>query len=259
MMKRSASRLSRGLIAATLAILLAALLRYYEVPDRAAAFPSGAIVIGVDGSYPPFAFDDDGELNGIDVALAEAIAAEIGLTARFANISFYGLYDALQAREVDLLVSALGVDYARMDDVRYTQPYFDNGLVLVTASGQQPISISALSGVELAYEYASRADSQVRKWEGAGQRIERLPYELPTHALDALRLGQADAALVNAITLRLYVKEHPGWDYLRQFVTREPYAIALLQDRQDAWKLVDGALTALKERSELARIIANWF
>ena len=76
-------------------VLIAAVWRHYQPPNRDIAFPDGEIRIGVDGSYPPFAFDEAGSLRGLDIELGEAIAAEIGLPARFLNLSFYGLYDAL--------------------------------------------------------------------------------------------------------------------------------------------------------------------
>ena len=258
-MKREDSKFSRAVMAASILVSLAAVWRHYQPPNRDLAFPAGGIVIGVDASFPPFAFDNAGALEGLDIELGEAIAAEIGLPARFVNISYYGLYDALITGGVDLLIAALRVDQSRRNEVRFTQAYFDNGLVLVTAANGEPINVNALSGAALAYEYASGADSRIRAWEEEGHTIARLPYELPTHALDALRLGQVDAALVDAITLRLYAKERAEWEYSRQFVTREPYAIALRIDREDARKLVDRALAALKDRGELARIVQKWF
>ena len=258
-MKRQASKLAGALVVAVTVILLVAVWRHNQLPGLERAFPAGEIVFGVDGSFPPFAFVEDGKLRGLDIDLAEALAAEIGLPARYVNLSFYGLYDALKTGQVDVLVAALLVDAARMDDVRYSEPYFDNGLVLVSAVGRGQIELSDLSGLSIAYEYASGADSQIRLWEEAGQILERLPYELPSHALDAVRMGQADAALVDAVTLRIYARENAEWEFRRESVTHEPYAMAVRRDREAAWKLVDNALGALKERRELVRIVHEWF
>ncbi len=257
-MKGKAEMPSRIVMTAIVVLLLFAMWRHYEPPNRDIAFPAGEIVIGVDGSFPPFALDDGGRLRGLDLDLGNAIAAEIGLPARFVNISYYGLYDALISGEVDLLISALRIDPARMDALRYTQPYFDNGLMTVTAPFLGPLNPAALDGGALAYEYASSADSQIRAWEAEGHSYARMPFELPRHALDAVRLSQADAALIDASTLYLYAREHANWDHRREFATREPFAIALRLDRDDAWKLVDQSLSALKESGELARIVGYW-
>ena len=244
-------------LAAALALILAALLiRQSPPPDPRSAFPSGEIVVGVDASFPPFALDDGETMRGLDIDLAAAIAEALEMPIRFVNIGFYALHDALISGQVDILVSALRIDPARMDDLRYTRSYFDNGLVLVRPAADPETDIK--SPANLAYEYASSADSQIRIWEEEDRAIHRLPYELPEYALDALRLGLADAAVVDAITLRLYQSEHDDWRSRYEYITHEPYAIAVRIDRVDAWKLIDSALATLIENGELARIIDKW-
>ena len=259
--KRPMKRLSKRHLASALAALVAAsivlvLMRRDAPPDRAAAFPAGEIVVGVDASFPPFAHDDGVNLQGLDIDLASAIAAELDLPLRFVNIGFYALHDALISGQVDLLVSALRVDPARMDDIRYSQSYFDNGLLLASAGGD--IDVDSLDNARIAYEYASSAESQIRAWEADGLSIQRQPYELPEYALDALRLNQADAAIIDATTLRLYLRARSEWRARYQHITHERYAIALRIDRADAWKLTDAALRTLKESGELAKIIDKW-
>ncbi|MYD11079.1 MAG: amino acid ABC transporter substrate-binding protein [Chloroflexi bacterium] len=244
-------------VALPLLFLVAASLRHYQPLDPAVAFPAGEIVIGVDASFPPFAFDEGGESRGLDIDLGIALAREIGLSARFVSISFNGLYDSLIAGKVDLLISALRVEPARRDDVRYSQPYYNNGLVLVSEASAS-LEPEALAGAPIAYEYASSADSQIRAWERAGMRIEKRPYELPAYALDALRFGQAEGALVDATSYRLYAKTQSDWRANVSFVTHDPYVIAARLDPSDAWKLVDSALSALKASGELARIVETW-
>lgn len=256
--RRKALYLAIPMAAALAAVLAGVLVPLERPPSISSAFPAGAIVVGVDASYPPFALDDGDSMRGLDIDLARAIAAELDLPVRFLNIGFYALHDALISGQVDILVSALRIDPARMDDLRYTQSYFDNGLVLVRAADDPLSDVNTLTNGRIAYEYASSAEGQVRVWEENGQSIARLPYELPQYALDALRLGQADAAIVDATTARLYLSAQREWQARYERLTHEPYAIALRIDRADAWQLVDAALETLIESGELARIIDKW-
>lgn len=252
-------KLSSLVVALAGMFLFGLVLRHYWPPSHSLAFPRGTIIVGVDASYAPFALDDGESLQGLDIDLANAIAGEIGLPLRFLNIGHYGLYDALISAEVDLLISALRIDPNRMEDVRYSRPYFDNGLVLVTPPNSALPDAHALAGKAVAFEYASSADSFIRAWEAQGIQLERLPYELPQYALDSLRLGRADAALVDATTYLLYRKEHGDWRSERRYVSHVPFAIAVRADNVDAWKLVNRALSALKDKAELAKIIDKWF
>ena len=259
-------RLRRGMVlslALSLAVLIglaltSLLLRPAAPPDPRTAFPAGEIIVGVDASFPPFALDDGGFMQGLDIDLVQAIADELELPIRLVNIGFYGLHDALYSGQVDILISALRVDPARMDDLRYTRAYFDNGLVLVQSLGAAAVVMESPAEARIAYEYASSADSQIRLWEAESRQIHKLPYELPQYALDALRLELAEAAIVDATTLRLYLRERSDWNASADYLTRDPYAIAVRIDRAEAWKLVDAALAALIESGEVARIIDKW-
>lgn len=226
------------------------------VPEE--AFPHGEIRIGVDASFPPFAVDDGTSLWGFDIDLGEAIAADIGLPVRFINMGFDGLYDAVIADQVDMVISALKVDLSRTADIRYSHHYFDAGLVLVTPHDSPITMMDMMQGYRIAYEFGSIADSEVRDWERRIGRMQHHPYELPNYALDAVRLEQADAALVDNTSYRLYLRDHPDWQAQAHHVTSEVYAIALRIDRMDAWKLVNYAISALKDSGELAKIIEQW-
>ena len=258
MNKRKRLALSLGLlvISSSLLFLFASLTE--RPADKAKAFPRGIIVVGVDASVPPFASDDGQAVHGLDIDLANAIARTIDLPIRFLNIGYYGLYDALISGEVDILISALRVEEARMDDVRYTRHYFDNGLLLVAPVERPIASLAGLAGLKVSYEFGGRADAELRVLEDKNGPVTRLPYELPTYALDSLRLEHADAAIVDAITLRLYQRRFPGWSTAQTYLSRDHYAIAARRDNRDAWRLVDGALAALKENGELDKIIAMW-
>lgn len=255
---RKARYLAIALAAALAAVVAAVLMPLERNPSVSRAFPAGAIVVGVDASFPPFALDDGESVRGLDIDLAKTIAAELNLPVRFSNIGFYALHDALKSGQVDILVSALRIDPARMDDVRYTQSYYDNGLVLARAADDPVSDVKTLANARIAYEYASSAEGQVRALGEDGQSIERLPYELPEYALDALRLGLADAAIVDATTLRLYLGKQRNWQARYKHLTHELYAIAVRIDRVDAWQLVDGAVETLIESGEIASIIDKW-
>lgn len=244
-----------------LIVLAAAFALSRRQPTRPApAFPAGEIVIGIDAGMPPFAIDSGGTLSGLDIDLAHALGREIGLPVRFVNIGYYGLYDALISGRVDLLIAALPIDPARTSDVRYSQPYFDNGLVYVTQAGSPFSEFAALSGQRIAYEFGGRAAAELRRQERRIGPVQHFPYELPQYALDALRLEQVDAVLVDAVTHRLYRRQHPHWagqaDY--HYLTHENYVMALRIDRRAAAERVDAALLALKESGELATITADW-
>ena len=228
-------------------------------PNREQAFPHNVMVVGVDASFPPFAIDNGEGLYGLDIDLANALGVEIGVPVRFVNMGYDGLYDAVIDGQVDVVISALLVNPARTQEVRYTRPYFDNGLVLITNLDSPIKRMAHLPHHSLALEYGSAAQAQARFWLRQLEAFEVLPYELPQYALDAVRLGDADAALVDTTTYYLYQTEHTDWQSEENRYDNAFYSIAVRIDRDATWYWVDRAVGALQDDGRLAAFIDRWF
>ncbi len=221
--------------------------------------PYGELRVGIDASYPPFGADPgNGELFGLDVDLAQAVAAEMGAPVRFINMGYDGLYDSLAADQADVLFSALRVDPLRMDEARYTVSYFDAGQVLVRPPQSGLDHMADLDGRALAVEFGAEGDVEARTWQRRLRALNILSFESAAGALEAVLAGQADAALVDAISARLWLRDHAGLERAPEYVTHDPYAAAVRADNERLWAAINTALTALIERGVVEEIVNRW-
>lgn len=230
----------------------------FRRPPLSEVFPLGEMRVGVDPSYPPFAVITENDLLGLDIDLANAIGDELGIPVRFVLLGFDGLYDALYTNQVDVLISALPIDNARLGRVIYTDPYFNAGLVFVTPQDSRIENIQAIAGHSLAYEYGSLGHSEANLWLRRVLAFDPHPYELQAYALDSVRLNQSDAALVDAIAAGLYRHAHPTWQSNRSQVSDLLFAAAIRHDELARATLINDAIKQLFERGEIQRIIARW-
>jgi ABC-type amino acid transport substrate-binding protein len=228
-----------------------------QTPSLAEIFPYGEMRIGVDASNPPFAVATADDLFGLEIDLGNALGEQIGVPVRFVNMTYDGLYDALKIDQVDALIATLTIEPLRSADVLYTRHYFNAGLVLVSPLSQPLESMADLSGHALAYEFGSDADALARRWLRRIAPFETRPYELPAHALEAVRLGEADAALVDATSARLHLREH-DWQAHVVYITDHWYPVAVRSDQVARWQIIDRAMQALADNGTLDDIIDRW-
>lgn len=237
------------------------MIRWYVLsipPPISTVFPSGELVVGIDASYPPFAsVGSDGQLMGIDVEVARALGEKLGLSVRFVNMGYDGLYDSLRAGQVDVLISALLIDPQRTADVYYSWAYYNAGLILVSPGATRFDSMRDIAGHRLAYAYGSSADAEARAWSRRIAAFERRPYETARYALDAVRLGQADAALVDATSGRQYLSAHPDWQAEYAYVTTALYSAASDRKREGVWRWVNTAMLEMLNDGTLDAILAR--
>ncbi len=220
--------------------------------------PYGELRVGIDASYPPFGVDLNGELFGLDVDLAHAVAEKLGVPLRLINMGYDGLYDSLRADQTDALFSALRMDPLRMNDVRYTVSYFDAGQVLVRPPDSGIDSPPDLEGLTLAVEFGTEGDLEARRWQRRLHELHIAPFEIAAQALEAVVAGEADAALVDAISARLWLRENQGLEIAPGYVTHDPYAVAVHINNEQLWAAINDALAALSEEGTLDAIIARW-
>ncbi len=243
------------------AILLT--IRWHAIPRPQAPiyelFPYGEIRIGVDASYPPFAVATSDDLFGFEIDLGRALGHELGLPVRFVNMGFDGLYDAIKADQVDMVISTLIIDPTRTQEVRYSAPYFNNGLMLISSVDNPMTSPQQLSSARIAFEYGSTAHEEINRWARRIGQFNPMPYELPNYALDAVLLEQADAAIVDATSYLLYKRQHSDWEPHAVYLTDTLYAIAVRIDRSDRLRAINKALSGLSEQGALDTMIARWF
>ena len=218
---------------------------------------TGLLRVGMDASYPPFEYvNEQNEIVGFDVDFAHEIGRRLGVEIEFVNIAYDGLYDALLVGQVDVLISALAAAPEFEGKALFSVPYFNAGDYLVVPPGSPVHSMEDLSGRTLAVEYGPGGDVEARRWERRLADLTVVRQLDSSAAIMAVVNGQADAALVDGITARLSVGQHPDLA-LADNVTETLFAVGLppesfaLKERMDAIvgeMLRDGTIEALIER-----------
>jgi len=217
----------------------------------------GTLRVGLDASFPPFeTIDENGQIVGLDVDLARAIAADLGVEVELVNIGFDGLYDALLARRADIIISGLPYDPRWTEDVAYTRNYFNAGQVLVTRADEQTIEAAEdLAGRTVAVEWGSQADMEGRRLAEELEAITLLRQATAAETLASLFSGQADAAIVDGVTAQSAV---PRGIKLLTNLTDEWYAAAVHIESRELLAAVNQTLIRLEESGEMAEMQARW-
>jgi polar amino acid transport system substrate-binding protein len=220
----------------------------------------GAWRVGMDPSFPPFENLDTttGEVVGLDADLARAIGAKLGIRTEIISLGFDELLDATAAHQVDAAISALPIQPERTEDVRFSQPYVQAGLVLAAPNGSPLTGVADLGGRRVAVEWGSQGDAEARRLlADATHPFTLVPSETVDAALDSVVLGAADAALVDAISLALY-RNTERLQVIGEPLVSDPYVVVVPADAPDLLRAVDEALRALESDGTLGAIRARW-
>jgi ABC-type amino acid transport substrate-binding protein len=179
----------------------------------------------------------------------------------FPNLSFDGLYDALTARQVDVVISAVVVDLERSADFAYSTPYFDAGQVfVVSTNGAEIDEIKDLTGRALAVELGSDGDTIARRWARRLDGMSLLHTDSARDTLAAVADGRAHAALTDRATALMALQEYrdTGLYISGDPVTGEQYAAVTLKESDVLLGALDEALADMQRKGTLLELEKRW-
>jgi len=223
----------------------------------------GLMRVGMDPSWPHFEYIDEstGQIVGLDVDLARAIGQRLGVEVELVNVGFDSLYDALYMGRFDAIISALPYAPLLLGDVAYSISYFNAGQVLVVSeSADQRISeVNDLSGKRLGVEWGSEGDVVGRRLLKEIEGLSLQTYLTSEAALRALRGGEVEAAIVDAVSAYEFIAAEGGVQVVGDPLTDEPYVIAVRLNSPLLLKAINEALVEMKEDGTLQRLQEKWF
>lgn len=223
---------------------------------------TGTLRVGMSGEQPPLNMTArSGEILGLEVALARVLAAAIGVRAEIVQIPFPRLLDALEAGEIDLIMSGMTITAQRNLRVVFVGPYFVSGQSLLSKSTELlAASLEELNrpSVKLAALSSSTSEAWVRR---ALPQATLVPTQTLDEGIQLVIADQAAALVADQEICYFAMLRHPeaGLATRAETFTVEPIGIALPPDDHQLTNLIANYLGALEMQGALRRARDYWF
>ena len=216
--------------------------------------------LGAEMTFPPFEFQEEGskEYVGFDMDLARALAKQMGYELQIQNIGFDGLIPALEAGNIDIIVSGMSITEERSKKISFSKPYYKSGLSIVVKADNATIkSFKDLEGKNIAVQIGTTGAEEARKIKNAKVR----EYNSNSEAYMELKAGGVDA-VVNDLPVNEYYLAKSGdknAKILGDIMNAEEYGMAMTKKNTELTEKVNKALDELKNNGEYDKIYQKWF
>ena len=228
--------------------------------DKASQKTEKVLRIGTNADFAPFEFQDVNgkEYQGFDMDLIRAVAKEMGYKAEIQNINFDGLIPALEADNLDVIISGMTINDERKKKVDFSDPYYKSGLSIIVKKDDKSINkFSDLKGKKVAVQIGTTSAMEVKKIEGA----EVKEFNSSADTFLELKAGGVDAVVNDRPVNDYYILKSGVTDVrrLEELLTSEDYGIASSKKKPEMKKQVDAALKKLHDNGEYDKIFKKWF
>jgi len=215
--------------------------------------------VGSDVAYPPFEYVDEatGEYVGFDMDIIREIGRRLGMDVQVINVAWEGIIPGLLSGHYDVIISAMTITNERAQAVDFSDPYFATGQVILVRADDDRIKEPAdLKGKRVAVQIGTTGHFAAERIEGAV--VEH--YPLTPEAILALKLGRADAVVLDELVALEEVRANPGQvKVVGTPFTIEYYGIAIRKGNPDLLRAINLALAQMKADGTYDEIYDRWF
>lgn len=212
----------------------------------------GYITVAMEGQWAPWTYhDESGELTGFEVEVAAAVAAKLGVEARFVEGEWDGLLAGVQGGRYDIMANGVGITEERQEAYEFSNAYVFNRTVLIVTSDNAEInSLEDLKGKTTCNSANSTYQLTAEAYGATVKDLETLD-----ETLEEVMSGRANATLNAEVSFNDYMKAHPNAPLKVVCYDPEIETCGMIMPKgETSYSLRDAINSALKELREEGKL-----
>lgn len=238
-------------------LILAAVL----VGMTASAGAAQTIRFATEASYPPFEFvDANNKIQGFDIDLANALCKQMQAECTFTNQAFDSLIPSLKFRRFDAVISGMDITPERLQQVTFSQPYYENSAIFVAQKGK----FSDLAGLKDKRVGMQNGSTHQKFLLDKHPEITAVPYDSYQNAILDLKNGRLDAVFGDTAVVNEWLKKDTDLATVGDKITDKAYfgtglGIAMRLNNNELSAQFNTALDKVKQDGTYQTIYQKWF
>ena len=216
---------------------------------------AGKLTMATNATFPPYEMTtDSGEIEGIDVDTAKAIAEKLGLELQVDDMEFDAALLSVQQGKADIVMAGVTVTDERKAVMDFSDSYATGIQSIIVPNDSDIASPDDLAGKKIGTQRGTTGYIYCSDDFGEDSVVA---YDSGLTAVQALNNGQVDAVVIDNAPATQYVAANPGLKVLDTSYAEEDYAIGMAKGSalEDA---INKALEELKEDGTLQSIVDKY-
>ncbi len=223
----------------------------------------GTLIVGLDASFPPMGFtNDDGELVGYDLSLAEEVCKRLGVELVKQPIDWAAKDMELATGNIDCIWNGMTVTEERQQTYSISMNYLQNAQVVVVLEDSPINTLADLAGKTIALQAGSSAAEAVAANTELLESLAGAPIEFADYAMALMDLDNkgVDAVVMDVIVANYYITtKGAAYRVLEEQLAPEYYAIGFRKADVALTEAVNALLKEMAADGTIAKISTEWF
>ena len=216
---------------------------------------AGKLTMSTNAAFPPYEMTtDDGGFEGIDIEIAGAIAAKLGLELQVDDMDFDAALLAVQNGKSDIVMAGVTVTDDRKAVMDFSDSYSTGVQVVIVKEGSD-VTIDNLGDQMIGTQRGTTGYIYCSDDYGDDHVVA---YDNGITAVQALLNGQVDCVVIDSAPASEFVANNAGLQILDTEYVTEDYAIGIDKGNTALLDAVNGALAELKADGTIDSIVSKY-
>lgn len=218
----------------------------------------GYITFATEGTYSPYSYhDEDDNLVGYDIEIAQAVADKLGVEAKFTETQWDGIVAGLDAEKYDVIANQVSITEERQEKYLFSTPYtYAYGVVIVNGDNDDITSFEDLDGKQVALTTTSNWAELAESYGGTIVATNGF-----SESIQLVLEDRADATVNDNVTYLDYITQQPDANAKVVATSEEATESAFLirQGDEDLQAAINDALAELTDEGKITEISEKYF
>jgi len=218
--------------------------------------------VATDAAYAPFeSLNNKKEVVGFSVDILEAIAKKSGMTVKFINTPWEGIFATLSTGDRDMVISSVTITPERKQSMDFSDPYFEAKQLIAVGKNSKVSKFTDLKTLKVGVQTGTTGDEVIQKLQGkTSPNIKR--FESTPLAIKELENGGVDAVVADNGVVVNFVANNPN-SKLKMIddatFAKEYYGIAVKKGNKALLEQINKGLAAIKADGTYDKIYNKYF
>lgn len=227
------------------------------------------IVVYTDPNFYPFEFPGANGVEGVDIEIARAIAADLGVGLSIKESKFDAIIMSIKGGKGDIAISGMTITDERRESVDFSDPYINSVQYMIVLNDSGLAVVEDLAGKKIGvakgYTGSLLIDDEINQKEGVlyGSNATFTEYPSANEATLDLINGKVEAVIMDE-----YVAKNiaAGNNVLKTFelayadgaVAAEEYGVVVPKGNQDLLARINAVIKNLKSQNKIEEWVLQY-
>lgn len=213
------------------------------------------IIMITEAGFAPYEYYENGEIVGVDIAIAQEIAKELGKELIVKDVSFDFLINEIKSGKADFAAAGISITTERQKEVDFSIEYTISNQVVVVNKNSSINNFSDIANKKISVQLGTVADMYANEKYPNATIITQKKY---LASAEDVKSGKADCIIMDELPAQELVKANPELKILDGVLFKDSYGMIVKKGNKELLETINKVLQRLIDENKIEEYILEY-